>query len=164
MFARPRDLAYLRREVVTLQRAGGLRRETMQGVESRPDALQAPSHAAVWATQVFGERRAGQSWVEHDPVFSDVGQWPYRRHALPVLRQPFFSPRCPVEHARSVFAGVKLGEHRFGPRRVHGVIAQDVALARTVADRGDDVPVGARLIRSSIGRRVRGREHVVHVP
>src|SRR5262245_50689166 len=74
VFARPRDLAYLHREVVTLQRAGGLRRETMQGVESHPDALEAPAHAAVRAAQVFGERRAGQSWIEHDSIFSDVGQ------------------------------------------------------------------------------------------
>src|SRR5262249_7879700 len=88
----------------------------------------------------------------------------HRRHALSVPRQPYSSLCRTVEDAGSVLAGVKLGEHGSRLRRVDGVIAQDMALAGTVADRGDGVSVQTRLIRGSVASHVRGREQVVHVP
>src|SRR5207245_2179734 len=69
-----------------------------------------------------------------------------------------------VEGVRSLLPGVKLREYNPSLCRVQRVVAQHVATAGEVADRGDGIPIGLGLIRCCTTRRVSGREHVAHVP
>src|SRR5712664_2107222 len=111
-----------------LERAGNHRWQAVQGVESRPGALQALCHASAGAPQVVGEWRTQNSRVKDNPVLGHVGERPHGSYAL------------------SVLASVKLGEHGPSLCRVQGVVAQYVALAGVVADRSDAVPAGPGLI------------------
>src|SRR2546427_2512361 len=119
----PRNLTDLRREDMALKRAGDRLRQVMQGEESRSSALQAPCHALAGTPQVLGERRAGQSRVEHHPVLGYIGEGPHGSHALSALCEPVYRAPCHTESARSLLVGVKLGEHRPSLRGVQGVVA-----------------------------------------
>src|SRR5437879_8566369 len=71
-----------------LERAGNHLWQAVQGVESRPGALQALCHASAGAPQVVGEWRTQNSRVKDNPVLGHVGERPHGSYALSVLGQP----------------------------------------------------------------------------
>src|SRR5437660_2286338 len=145
------------------ERAGDCWRQAMQGVESRPGALQAPCHALPGAPQVVPQRGAEHAWVEDNLVFGHIRERPHGSHTLYVLCEPVCRVPRHAEGARAFLASVKLCEYRPSLRHVQGIVAQYVALAGVVADRGDGVPTGPGLIWCHISRRVSDREQLVHV-
>src|SRR2546428_9842964 len=135
----------------------------MQGAECRSGALEAPRHALAGASQVLAQGDAEDPGVENNGVLGYVGEWPHGGHARSVLCEPVCRVPRHTEGARSPLARVKLGARRPPLRGVPGIVAQDVALAGVVADRGDRVPAGPRLIPCDIIRRVPVREDTAHL-
>ena len=98
-----------------------------------------------------------------DALVSVFRPWPLKIVIDRVLsHKPSRVPRH-AEGARAFRASVKLCEYRPSLRHVQGIVAQYVALAGVVADRGDGVPAGPGLIWCHISRRVSDREQLVHV-
>src|SRR2546428_11343556 len=83
---------------------------------------------------------------------------------LPCAGEPVCHVLRTPEGPRPPLAGVRLREYSPSVRRVQRVVAQHVAIAGAVADRGDGIPVGPGLIQCYTTRRVSGREHVAYVP